>query len=382
MKKTILSFILLFILTGCWNYQELNDYAIVTGMAIDYTNNEFEISLLIANGNKQEEENAQVTVSSAKGKSIHEAIKNISLSTPKNIYISHLSVIVISEEMAKQGLNSSLDFLMRETQSHQNFYLVISKDAPAKDALSILAPLSEYPSQNIASNIKVTEETQGRITNASFNQFIGKILEKGIDPVANSLIIVGSENEGTNPEKQKESTLDNYTKLDTLALFRNDKLVGWATNEESIGINLLLNNIDNFYLQIPCNSGNIVTIIKDYKIKNKIAKDKIIVNIEAQGNINEMSCNIDLGNEQEIKNIEKKAEHIMKNYANKAIDKAKKLKVDIFGYGNQIYHKYPKYFNSIDDWNSEFTNLEIEVNTKFTITNTGAAKKNLDRLEE
>lgn len=382
MKKLILSFLCLFLITGCWNYQELNDYAIVTGMAIDYIDKEYEVSFLIANGSKQEEEKAQVTVSSAKGNSVYEAIKNISLSTPKELYISHLSVVVISEDLAREGLNPILDLLMREPQSHQNFYVVIAKDAAAKDELSILAPLSEYPSQNITSSIKVTEELQGRITNASFNNFVGKILEKGIDPVANSLILVGNAKDGTNQEKQEESTLDNYTKLDTLGIFRGDKLVGWATKEESIGINLLLDSVDTFYLEIPCKDKQIILASNEYKLKSKIEKDKISVTMKAEGLINEVNCEIDLSNEETIKNFEEKAADMMEDYANQAIKKAKKLKSDIFGYGNQIYHKDPKYFNSIEDWNSEFINLDIDVSAEFSITNTGAAKKDISRLEE
>lgn len=382
MKKLITVCFVFFITTGCWNYKELNDYALVTGMAIDYQNEQYEVSLLIANGNKKEENKAQVTVSSDKGKTIYEALENISLSTPKEIYISHLSVIVISEELARKGLNPVLDLLMRETQSHQNFYIVIAKNDTAKNSLSILAPLSEYPSQNITSSIKNTEKTQGKITEANFNNFLGKILEKGIEPVANSIVLIGNEEEGTIQEKQEESVLKNYTKLDTLGIFKEDKLIDWATEEESIGINLLLNNIDSFYLTIPCNSGNILLVSNEYKIKNKIEKNKITVNMKAEGLINEVSCNIDLNNASIIKKYEKKAENMMKQYSNLAITKAKNLNSDIFGYGNQIYHKYPKYFKKIQDWNEIFPNLKIDINVDYKITNVGAAKKNISELEE
>ena len=127
MKKIILMFTIVLLLSGCWNYRELNEYAIVTGMAIDYDQNEYEVSLLISNGKKSEESGtqAQVTVSSGKGKTIYEAIKAISLSTPKELYISHLSVIIISEKIAEKGVNPILDFLLREPQSHQNFYLIL-----------------------------------------------------------------------------------------------------------------------------------------------------------------------------------------------------------------------------------------------------------------
>ena len=43
MKKLILIPIIL-LLTGCWNYNELNNLAICTGIAIDKNENNYEIS--------------------------------------------------------------------------------------------------------------------------------------------------------------------------------------------------------------------------------------------------------------------------------------------------------------------------------------------------
>ena len=60
--KKLLIFFTLIILTGCWNYQELNDYAIVTGMAIDLNKDEYEVSLLIANGDKSEDGNSKAKI--------------------------------------------------------------------------------------------------------------------------------------------------------------------------------------------------------------------------------------------------------------------------------------------------------------------------------
>ena len=140
MKKVFVFFLLLF-LTGCWNYKELNEYAIVTGMAVDYKDNGYEVSFLIANGNKSEESEAKTSLLTGKGDTIYNAIKNISLVSPKELYISHLSVVIFSEEIARRGLLNVLDFLLRDPQSHQNFYLLLAKDTKASDILSILSPL-------------------------------------------------------------------------------------------------------------------------------------------------------------------------------------------------------------------------------------------------
>lgn len=374
----MLTFILF--LTGCWNYRELNDYAIATGMAIDYEDGEYEVSLLFANGSNKEDEDTQVTVTSEKGKTIYEAIKNISLSMPKEIYISHLSVIVFSEDMAKNGLRPALDFLLRDPQSHQNFYLIVAKDTKAKDTLTILTPLADYPSQNITANIKITEKLQGRITNASFNNFVSKILQKGSNPISNSIIIVGNETEGTKKEEQENSVASAYTKLDTLGLFKNDKLVGWATMDESIGINMLLGDVEILYLNLPCNNDNLVITSTSYKIKNNIEKDKITVNINASGMINEVGCSVNLEDPKNIQKYEQKAEEKMKEYIKMAIDKAKSLKTDIFGYGNMIYKKYPNYFNSIDNWDEVFPNLKIDINVQFTLAHKGSLEQSIGEL--
>ena len=49
MKKIIFSFIVVLLTSGCWNYKELNEYSIVTGIAIDKSDNGYKVSVLISN---------------------------------------------------------------------------------------------------------------------------------------------------------------------------------------------------------------------------------------------------------------------------------------------------------------------------------------------
>ena len=85
-------------LCGCWNYNELNNYSIATGMAIDYEDNKYIVSFLISNGKKENgssNHSYQATLYSGEGMTIYEAIKNIELVSPKQLYIGHLTSIVI-----------------------------------------------------------------------------------------------------------------------------------------------------------------------------------------------------------------------------------------------------------------------------------------------
>jgi len=57
MKKIriiIYIFFFSFFITGCWNYHELNDLAITTGIAIDIKDDKYVVSYMIANAKKKQ----------------------------------------------------------------------------------------------------------------------------------------------------------------------------------------------------------------------------------------------------------------------------------------------------------------------------------------
>ena len=43
MKKLLIFILLLFGVCGCWNYKELDDYSIITGVAIDKNDDNYEL---------------------------------------------------------------------------------------------------------------------------------------------------------------------------------------------------------------------------------------------------------------------------------------------------------------------------------------------------
>lgn len=380
MKKIIIIIICL-MLTGCFNYKELNNYAIVTGLSIDKSDNGYEVSALITNAIKENENKTNISVVSGKGKSIYSAIKDINLKIPKELYLSHLNVIIISEEVAKDGMKPILDYLVREPESHQSYYLIISKDTKAKNALSILDPIANFPSENIYSNLENSRDLQSKIIYDKVNQYIGKVLEKGIHPILNSLIIVGSSEKGSNTEEQNNVELKNYIMLDNLAIFKNDKLIDYADSDESIGINILLDNIDEIYIEIPCNKSNIILSSNSLNTKTKVNKQSVNINVDINSKINELGCDIKLNNNN-LKKIEKDAEEKIIKQIKKALQLSINNKTDIYGYGTRLYKKDYKYFNTIEDWDEYFTNLKFNINVDVKIKDKGSANNTIGVIED
>lgn len=384
MKKILFSIIMLLLLSGCYNYNELNSYAISTGMAIDYEDDEFKVSFLISNSPKNNTVSTtefQNVVYSGKGKSVFEAVKNIGLISAKELYIGHLSVVVVSEEAAKKGLLESLAFLVTEPQSKKDFVVVLAKNSDASDILKITTPLTEFPSQNISDNIKSTQHLQASVVSVEFNTLLKTLVEKNKNPVLSSISLVGSVKKGESQKNIEYSTPKSYVKLNNLGIFKNDKFVAWATKDESRGINIINNDIREMYLNLNCGNGKIVINTEQFKTKIKVnKKGDIKINVNSNAIINEIACDFNIKDEKNIKKLEKKASKKIKSFIDKAIKLSKKYNTDIFGFGLEYYRNYEKEYKKINDWDKYYKNINIDTNIKVNIKHNGASQQSIERI--
>lgn len=378
MKKLIIIPIIL-ILTGCWNYNELNNLAITTGIAIDKKEEKYEVTYLISNAKKNEisakEGEAGTTTYRGIGDTIQEAINDIELKMPFEPYNGHLVITVISDEVAKEGIENILDYLARDTESRNFFYILLSKDVQAKNILEIISPLQTFPSQTIASDIETSSSDSSLIYKITYNDFIYTLLEQGINPVLNSVTIIGNKEEGTDSKELSDTIPKATIKIDTLGIFKEDKLLDWATKEQTEGINLLSNKIDTFYIKTKCEDNYIMNYIKDIETKTDIDLDnnKVNVKINGKSSIQEVNCKINLEDKNTLNEIEKNIE----NELNKIIEDStyliqKKYQTDVLGYGKIIHKKNPKKWNQLKNkWDDTFKDLKIETDINIEIEKQG-----------
>ncbi len=388
--KLLIPVLFLFILTGCWNYRELNDLAIATGIAIDKSEDGFEVSVLIANARKAQvstkEGESQTSVYSENGKTITEALRNINLKFPKEIYIGHLSVIVINEEIAKEGLYPILDYFLREPESSKRFYSIIARDCKAKEVISILSPLESFPSQNLYFNIKNSPNSQGVSPSVTFSKFIENILKPGTEPFLPTVIIEGDSEKATDSDDLQKSVPSANLKLDTMAIFKDDKLIGYADEDESRGIDLINEKVENTTSSFKYNNHYISISLSEIKVKKSIdiIDDEIIayITLESIASIKEIDGDENLNDKEVINDIEKKSEEAIKNIIERGLDCAlKKYKSDIFGFGNLIYKKDPKYFEKIKyDWDDKLNDLKTVVNVNLKLQTKGSLEQTIGGL--
>lgn len=375
---------LLFIMTGCWNYRELNQLALITTMAIDLTEEgDYKVSVLIANGKNNQtntrEGQSQTVVYSGKGKTISRAFREINLQIPKIPYIGHLGVVVVSEEVAKEGMRGVLDYLLRNPESVKRFYLIMAKDDSAEDVIKVLSPLETFPGQSITTNISLSNEQEAISTAINYSKFVENLLKVGKEPSIPTISISGDPDKGSSDKNLESSDIKSKIKLGPVALFKGDKLVYIASKTESRGMNIVTNQVDEMIIEYECGDGNIVVNLTgmssniDVSMKNK--KLLATVSVTSEGAIQELTCDKNIQKNEVILEIEKKVEKKVKKKIKNAIKVTQEHSSDIFGVGNLFYKKYPNYFKNLDNWHDKYKTVSFDYKVDIKLNTKGSVQK-------
>ena len=346
---------------------------------------DYRVSTLISNSQKAEESSkegdAGTVVYNGTGKSISAALKEIDTQIPKKLYFNHLAVVVISEEIAKNKLDEITDYFFRSPESTKRFYLIMTKDEKAENVIKILTPLETFPSQNIKLNIENTNENTAISVSMTYSKFVEEYLKKGADPYLPTISINGNPKKGSENKNLESSDLSASLELKSLALFKDTKLVGYAGDDESRGINIVNGIINEMIVTTKCNDEEVIMALSNLKSKKSVkfinGRPTIYVNINTIAAIQEVTCKIDLKDTKELEKLEKNTEEKIKKLALDGIKRAQKLKSDIFEFGNIIYKNNPKYFKSIKNWNDSFKDLDIKVKVDVKLETKGAIRQSI-----
>ena len=381
--KIIIALASLFLLSGCWNYNELNSLAIATSMGIDKEGDNYKVSVLIANSKKDQassmEGESQTVVFSGTGKSITDAMRSIEALSPKKVYISHLSVVVLSKEVAEDGLDTINDYFLRNPASIKRFYAIVAEKDKAADIVKIISPLESFPSQNIYSNIQVSSHSQAIGASVSYSDFVQTMMQKGKEAYLPLVTITGDPKAGSNQEGLMNVEPPAILKIENVALFKGDKMIDKISNrDETMGINLILGHVEEMNVQTACQKGYINTVLSsvhtNVKINLKNNQPKVTIKIKGLGKMNEIACNVDLKNSKTPEQIEKDIEKKVRELALRGLKSLQNKKVDTLGIGNLFYKQHPNFFNkNMKKWNDDiFPNLDPVIDVDIHLVSKGS----------
>lgn len=371
--SSLLILLLLIPLSGCWDYRGLDELTIVTGVAIDKKPEEdiyqltYEIVDLIESI-KEKGPNRKLIES--EGKTIFEAVRNAKRRVSNKLYFGHSELIIICEEIARnEDLNVVLDFFFRDSECRETINVVVSQEKTARDIIA-----SEGIGHTVITNeiLEILEDDK-KITSSILSVELYRLFNimgaEGKELALPAFHIV--QNDGK-PTAETNGT----------AVFKDNKLVGFLSPEESKYFLFIVNEIEggiftvassgqrpDISFEIYNNDTNLSFEYKDEKLKIKIKTTTVVF----LGEFMRQFAPLD---EKELNALEETAE---KELEDKIRNVVKKLQTefgsDIFGFGNMIYKKDFRLWRQLkDNWDEHFKSLDLEVEADIRIMNTATIK--------
>lgn len=371
--SSLLTFLLLIPLSGCWDYRGLDELTIVTGVAIDKKPEEdiyqltYEIVDLIE---PIKEKGPNRKLIESEGKTIFEAVRNAKRRVSNKLYFGHSELIIICEEIARnEDLNVVLDFFTRDSECRETINVVVSQEKTARDIIA-----SEGIGHTVITNeiLEILEDDK-KITSSILSVELYRLFNimgaEGKELALPAFHIV--QNDGK-PTAETNGT----------AVFKDNKLVGFLSPEESKYFLFIVNEIEggiftvassgqrpNISFEIYNNDTNLSFEYKDEKLKIKIKTTTVVF----LGEFMRQFAPLD---EKELNALEETAE---KELEDKIRNVVKKLQTefgsDIFGFGNMIYKKDFRLWRQLkDNWDEHFKSLDLEVEADIRIMNTATIK--------
>lgn len=400
---------LLLLIQGCWGSQETDETGYILLMGFDKGEKDIlKVTYQMAiphpvEGGEAEKATEIISVEAA---SIYGAQQLVSAFVSKHLTLAHNRGIIISEELAREGLSKYINPLVRSRDLRRTTFLMVVK-GKAGDFIEKNKGLifEKYPSRQI-DIFMTSSDVTGFIYKSDIHSFYQGLKLPGQQAVT-ALVGVQKEKEDEDPkleqkkprsyeEKVKEEVAylpgeiprkgGNKIELIGLAVFKDDKLVGFLNGEETRYFQMLTGDFKKSIFSFPDphepESSLIVMEIKKrahpkIKIKADEFKTVIEVDILLEGEILSIQSGRNYENgelRQELENyistfISQEATHLIKKTQ-------EEFTSDIFGFGEYTRGFFWTWYEWVNyAWLAQYPYCEVKVQTLFKIRRPGMMVK-------
>ncbi|MEW9669343.1 Ger(x)C family spore germination protein [Ammoniphilus sp. 3BR4] len=371
-------FLVLILLAGCWNRRELGELSIVIAIGVDQIpqKNEYRVSFQIVNpavvatgatgGGAGKA--TPVTVYTETGSNLFEAIRKASQKLPRQLFFSHIRIIVIGEPMARKGIEPLFDFFTRSHETRLTTHVLVARGTSAESIIRTLTPLEKLPANAVDGKIKFSEKIWSEEMSVEIDDVVRGLVSEGSEPLISGVKMTGKPHAGGKYSNIEETKLPVVLEIRGIGLFKEGKLMRWVDGPEARGLIRLKDKMKGTVMSLDCNEKKDGVAIEltgsrtEIKTEFVNGKPKFQIRIREEGNIDEIECPLDISDPEVIEKLEKEWAAETKKEVMAVLEIAKKEKSDIFGFGEAVSREYPKEWEEMKkDWGSSFAESHMEV---------------------
>ena len=362
-SKLLSLMILLLFLTGCWNYVEVEKYAIISGLAVDKEDDNFLLTCEIIDMKGVENAETSTKLVSIDGKTVFEAARKMTKVVGKKLYFGHAQILIISKDIAEAGIIPVIDWVVRDAETRLTLSIFLSLEDSAKSILEKEAIVNDILSFEIEEALKTSKYLY-------FSPFkeIWNVLDELSNDSAATIIpnIIIKEIEG------KKTPV-----VEGCSLYKSDKLVGIIKGDDTKILLMILDKMKAGLITNKDYESNLAVDVtlevldSKTKIKPRIESDKITIEIKIKTEvvIAEIMGSYNYLDEKGQNEVKTEIEKMINNQTRDFIQKVQQqYETDVFGFGTAIKIAYPVLWKQMEpEWDDLFKSINVEVNSTIEI---------------
>jgi len=371
------------LLTGCWDHSELNQNAIVTGIAVDKgEDHKYKLSIESTSATELNPRTAQglapAIVYSIEGDTVGEITHKFNIAISTHLVFSHTRLLVIGEEIAREGILSFMDYFDRDREIRDDFNIVVARDAQAVDFLRVVNDYQKVSSLKIFPQLDNMLKEWGGTPGIKLNDFIRTYASQGQVPVLAAMKILGDKEMGGSMDNLKTTVPAAVAKIDSLAIFKYGKLQGYLDLYDTRILLWIQNKLERTSLTIPYDDQNffglrVIHTQTKVKARQVNGRPQIDIFVRAESTLEGSDKGIKGAKVNAFEDFEEHANSYLEKEFNQLIKKMQKEYVaDIFGLGEIFRDQDYKHFKQYeDDWDAGFKDAKINAHVNIEVKRSG-----------
>lgn len=310
-------------------------------------------------------EKPPVWVLSVTAETVETAVADLQQEVSDRLFFGHLRLVVVSEKVARRGLDDLEDYLLRNPEVRRTAWLAVSQ-GHAEKLMTVAPPLERVPALYLVAMLEHSVE-MGKFPRMTEGQFWSAYAAKGQEPYLPYLTVQDANN----------------IRIQGLAYFRGAKMVG-VTEPLQIGYFMGIMGMDpggySVLQRVPVRqkSAYYVYTTKNRKAKRfvelKNGRPHFTVKVYIEGDVSEI---VDRPlTESLIRKMEKQLERSAKEGFEQLVNQTQKKQSDIFAFGEYVRGKLPAYWNehiqTEERWREMYRDVPVNFELAVKIRRVGA----------
>lgn len=375
MKRIKFLILLLPLLSGCYNYRELNELGITTAVSIDYKDNNFYVIAEVINPIKQQDasssNNSPFVNYNSSSSSLQDAFRKVVLESPRQLYAAQLEIIVLSEEVVNNHLEEVLEYFARDPESRTEIKIIVAKTEDSTKAITLQTLLTSLSSSNIIKSLDLQSKVLGMSYPVTLNELLNMYIDPYLEVVLPSMTLYGNYEIGDEKENITTSSPKAIVKIDGSTITKDNKILGYLDLEESKILNLINGKLKETIIKMNYYDGyiifepNRIKVSRELDIKNNIIK----IDISGYSKTKEIQSNINLKDPKEVEKLNKALNMELEKKITDTFNSIReKYDTDVFGFQELYYRTNYKYFKeNCTNWYEDIypkIKLEVKANVR------------------